>query len=208
MNNTLMAKWMTFFSIVLVLLAISPALIHTAGAQTAQADTPPVTDVGQETLKNLTPAQRDAIIQEVGKTGGQLTPPAIEALKARPEFQGLSPAEVAKGMELLQMQEAAKKAAVKPAGPETTKEPAGKGAEPAKAAPDETKQVIGEIPKGETLFERAQATGKYQDIPLDLKPFGYDFFRDAAVKVITDSRNIPIPLKYVVGPGDEVRIAL
>ncbi|MEK7373507.1 MAG: polysaccharide biosynthesis/export family protein, partial [Thermodesulfobacteriota bacterium] len=168
--------------------------------------------------QNLTPAQQGAVAQELGKTGGQLTPGAIEALKAKPEFQNLSPAEVAKGKELLQKEEAAKQAEAKqaeakkePAKPkeaEKPKEPARKEAEPEKKAPELKKQVIGDLPKGETLFERAQATGKYQDISLDLRPFGYDFFREAAVRVITDSKNIPVSLKYVIGPGDEVRIAL
>lgn len=182
-------------------------------ADDVPADLPPMTDVGQATLKSLTPAQQGAVMQELGKTGGQLTPAAAEALKVRPEFQGLSPAEVAKGKELLQKEEAAKKTPAKPierekaARPEKVKTAAEKDAEPTKA-PIETKQVIGEVPKGETLFERAQAMGKFQDIALDLKPFGYDFFRDAAVKIVTDGSNIPIPLKYVVGPGDEVRIAL
>jgi polysaccharide export outer membrane protein len=201
MNYKLMAKWISSFGIVFILLAVSPLLHQNPGAQAAQAEAPPVTDAGQDMLQNLTPAQQNAVIQEVGKAGGQLTPAAAEALKARPEFQGLSPAEVAKGKELLQQQEAAKKATAKPAGPETTREPA-------KAASGVTNKALGDIPKGETLFERAQAMGKYQDISLDLKPFGYDFFRDAAIKLVTDSKNMPIPLKYVVGPGDEVRIAL
>ncbi|MEI7672744.1 MAG: SLBB domain-containing protein, partial [Deltaproteobacteria bacterium] len=192
------------------------------------ADAPPMTDVGQATLQRLSPGQQGAVMQELGKTGGQITPGAVEALKVRPEFQNLSPAEVAKGKELLQQQEAAKKETAKPKEPEKPREPEKaktpvvKAAEPAKKTtedlkkgpdeikkpPEETKQVIGDLPKGESLFERAQATGKYQDISLDLKPFGYDFFRDAAVKVVTDRKDIPIPMKYVVGPGDEVRIAL
>ena len=171
-------------------------------------EAPPIAEVGQASFQGLSPAQQNAAIQEMGKTGGKLTPGAIDALKGRPEFQNLSPAEVARGRELLQKQEAAKKEVVKPAGLEKKKEPTGKDTEAGKKGSEEIRQVIGEVPKSETLFERAQATGKYQDISLDLRPFGYDFFRDASVKVVTDSRNIPIPIKYVVGPGDEVRVAL
>lgn len=193
------------------------------------ADAPPMTAAGQATFQSLSPSQQSAVMQEMGKTGGQVTPGAVEALKARPEFKNLSPAEIAKGKELLQQQEAAKKEAAKP------KEPAAKLPEPAKKAEDarkgtdegkkppedprkaaddskktkeDARQVIGDLPKGESLFERAQATGRYQEISLDLRPFGYDFFRDAAVKVVTDRKDIPIPMKYIVGPGDEVRIAL
>ncbi|MFH1491422.1 MAG: polysaccharide biosynthesis/export family protein, partial [Pseudomonadota bacterium] len=200
-----MTKWMTFLWIVLLFLTVGPVQAQgQAAAPALPAGAPPVTAAQAAAAQSLTPAQQSAVMQEVGKTGGQLTPGAVEALKARPEFQNLSPAEVAKGKELLQQQEAAKQA-------EAKKEPAKKEAEPVKKKEEEEapkKQVIGGLPKGETLFERARATGKYQDISLDLRPFGYDFFRDAAVKVITDSKNIPIPLKYMVGPGDEVRITM
>ncbi|MCX5909752.1 MAG: hypothetical protein NTY64_21900, partial [Deltaproteobacteria bacterium] len=81
------------------------------------------------------------------KSGGILTPEAIEALKTRPEFKGLTPDEVLKGKELLEKKEV-------PALPE--------------------KKVIGEEPKGKTLFERYRDIGKYQDISTALKPFGYD----------------------------------
>ncbi len=137
--------------------------------------------------RNLTPAQKGAIAQELEKTGGKLTPGAVDALKGRPEFEGLSPEEVAKGKELIEQAE--KK-------------------QPDRAADRGPKRTITDLPKGETLFERAQMLGSYQNIPLDLRPFGYDFFREAAIKVITDRKDIPVPLQYVVGPGDEVRIVL
>ena len=144
--------------------------------------------------QNLTPAQRGAIARELGKTGGKLTPEAVDALKGKPEFQGLSPEEVAKGKELI---EQAEKQQVDAAQAEKAEKPA-----------DAQKRTITDLPKGETLFERAQVVGSYQDISLDLRPFGYDFFREAAVKVVTDWKDIPIPMQYVVGPGDEVRIML
>jgi len=185
-------------------------LLFFPGLAPAQAPAAPAMTADQAAAyQNLTPVQKGAIAQELGKTGGQITPGAVDALKGRPEFQGLSPEEVAKGKELLQKQEAEKaKAATK----EPAKEPAKEALkqEPGKEekAPEGPKRVIADVPKGETLFERAQNIGKYQEISLDLKPFGYDFFRDAAIKVVTDRKDIPIPMKYVVGPGDEVRIAL
>ena len=42
---------------------------------------------------------------ELRKTGGRLTPEALEAIKARPEFRGLSPEEVARGMQSLERRE-------------------------------------------------------------------------------------------------------
>jgi len=151
--------------------------------------------------QSLSPAQKGAIAQELGKTGGQLTPEAVEALKAKPEFQGVSPEEVAKGQELLNQQKKGK-SDVKT---ETKAEDA-----PVKDAADKqgAKQEIGAEQPGETLFQRAQMAGKYQDISLALRPFGYDFFREAAVNVITQRKDIPVPLKYVVGPDDEVKVTL
>jgi protein involved in polysaccharide export with SLBB domain len=67
--------------------------------------------------------------------------------------------------------------------------------------------IDGEEPV-QSLYERSLKIPKYQDITLDLKPFGYDFFRDAAFRVITERKDIPVPMNYTVGPGDEVRISL
>lgn len=63
-------------------------------------------------------------------------------------------------------------------------------------------------PEGKSLFERSRPAGRFQDVSLDLKPFGYDFFREAAVGVMADHKDIPVPMNYVVGPGDEVKILL
>lgn len=179
-----------------------------------------------EAFKRLTPAQQSAISEEIAKTGGNLTPEAIEALKNRAEFQGLSPEEIVKGKELLEKQEIVRREALKARAPTP---PPGDGervrlleiAPPAKDAAvapvpergftgeqgEPERKVIGEI-RPSSLYDRSREVRKYQDIALDLKPFGYDFFRDAAVRVITERKDIPVPLKYVVGPGDEVRIAL
>ncbi|MGZ3648579.1 MAG: hypothetical protein ACXU9G_06065, partial [Syntrophales bacterium] len=70
------------------------------------------------------------------------------------------------------------------------------------------KRIISEEPKRESLFDRSRQTGKYQDIKKELKPFGYEFFQEAAVRVMTDRKDIPVPMKYVIGPGDEVKILL
>src|SRR3990172_2321178 len=187
MDKTL-TKWMTLLCIVLLFLTVGLVQAQTADAPALPAGAPPMTADQAAAIQNLTPAQKGAVATELEKTGGQLTPGAIDALKAKPEFQGLTPEEVAKGKELLQKQEAARKEA------EIVNSPGG------------PKIFIGEPAKGESLFERARDIGKYQDISLDLRPFGYDFFRDAAVRVITDRRDIPIPMKYVVGPGDEVKL--
>jgi protein involved in polysaccharide export with SLBB domain len=65
-----------------------------------------------------------------------------------------------------------------------------------------------EEPKEISLFNRTRQVSKYQDIFLDLKPFGYEFFQETSVKVLTERKDIPIPLHYVIGPGDQVNILL
>ena len=114
-----------------------------------------------------------------------LTPEAIEALKSKPEFKRLSPVDVVKGKEMLE------KKAIEPEKPSTITE----------------KKLIGEI-EDKTLFVRMREFGKYQDISTILKPFGYEFFQESAVKVVTDRKDIPVPTKYIIGPGDEVKILL
>lgn len=184
-----------------------------------QVSAPQLTPQQIESFKRLSPAQQAAMNEEIAKTGGNLTPEAMEALKNRPEFQDLKPEDIVKGKEILEKQEAAKKEAEKAArlrgdaketerkAPELklTDKP-GTAFEMEKA--DTERKVIESEAKYQSLYERSRQIRKYQDISLDLKPFGYDFFRDAAVKLTTDRRDIPVPLKYVVGPGDEVKLAL
>jgi len=140
----------------------------------------------QMEILQKTTTQQQNTLQEVIQQKGGLTPEAIEALKTRPEFQGLKPEDILKGKEELQKKEAEKL-----------------------ESPLQIKQkvVIGEedIP---FLFDKYRQIGEYQDIPLDIKPFGYDFFRDAAIKVLTDRKDIPVHSEYVIGPGDEVKILL
>ncbi len=71
----------------------------------------------------------------------------------------------------------------------------------------ETKTTV-EITKEASLFNRARRISQYQDIPLDLKPFGSEFFQEATVRVLTERKDIPVPLDYVIGPGDEINILL
>ncbi|MEK7850657.1 MAG: SLBB domain-containing protein [Deltaproteobacteria bacterium] len=66
------------------------------------------------TMESLNPAQRQAAQAELSKTGGQVTPEAIEALKKRPEFKDLKPEEVQKGKDLLEKKDAAKGEEKKP----------------------------------------------------------------------------------------------
>jgi polysaccharide biosynthesis/export protein len=135
--------------------------------------------------RNLSPAQQKAVQTELGKSGGTLTPEAVEALKRRPEFQGLSADDVLKGKEQLEKKEAERR-------------PVGRPGE---------RWSLSEK-KDKSIFDRLRAINAYQDISTDLRPFGYDFFQDAAVGVLTERKDIPVPNEYIVGPGDEVKILL
>lgn len=68
--------------------------------------------------------------------------------------------------------------------------------------------TVVEPPREISLFNRTRQIGKFQDISADLKPFGYDFFHGASVKVLTDRKDIPVPIDYVIGPGDQINILL
>lgn len=65
-----------------------------------------------------------------------------------------------------------------------------------------------EQPKEISVFNRMRKVGEYQDVATDLKPFGYDLFHGTDVRVLTERQDIPVPLNYIIGPGDEVKILL
>ena len=122
--------------------------------------------------------QQQKAVQEAIEQKG-LTPEAIEILKAKPEFQGLKPDDILK---------------------------AKRSCERKKRKSFPINRLSAKI-KAKPLFERYRITGN-QNIQMDPKPFGYEFFRDAAVKVITDRKDVPVPSEYVVGTGDEVKISV
>ena len=142
--------------------------------------------------KNLTSEQCQALKTGFSITGGQITPEAFQMLRQSPEFKDLKPEDIQKGKELLEQREkgARNKEFERQVHAEVIK-----------------RTISDEIKRG-SLFDRSRQTGKYQDIPRDLKLFGSEFFQEAAIKVTTDRKDIPVPLKYLVGPGDEVRILL
>ena len=166
-----------------------PGLATGQPAQAPQQMSPLSLDI----CRKLPFSQRTICEEELRRTGGRLSPEALEAIKARPEYRGLSPEEVARGMQLLEQKE---RAGVT------------KGSERSPAADMERGRAIIEELKGKSIFDRARKIPKYQDISLDLKPFGYDFFADASIRILTDRKDIPVPRKYVIGPGDEVKLLL
>jgi len=105
-------------------------------------------------IEQLTPQQKQIIQQELEKTGGQLSPEAIEAIKSRPEFKGLKPEEVIQGKRLLE--------------------------EKAKVPPkvEEKKEK-----KLESLFKEYLApTSGALKVSTKLSPFGYSMFKRTFVQ--------------------------
>ncbi|NOZ24815.1 MAG: hypothetical protein GXO94_01800 [Nitrospirae bacterium] len=162
---------------------------ETSGNQASQEPTPQQ----MEQLQKLSPAQKAAIKNELGISGGALTPDAVEALKEIPGFEGLTPEEIEKGRMLLEQ----RKAGAEKAGRKQEKETAAR-----KEA--EEKKAEEELPSG-SLFDRYRTAGAYQDVSTDLKPFGYEFFREA---VLAPRQDLSVSSDYIVGPGDEVRLVM
>ena len=182
-------KFRKFVFSALVLSILYPLLF----TQQASGQGGPIPNITAQQLPGLAAEQQTTPPQEeLRKAGGQLSPEAREAIKARPEYRGLSAEEIARGKRLLE---------------QGGKGDAKKTAEKSPATDLGKKKNI-EGPRETSLFDRIRKTGKYQDISTDLKPFGYDFFSDSSIRVLPDQKDVPVPLRYVIGPGDEVKLLL
>lgn len=148
-------------------------------------------------FRHLKPEDIEALTN--AKDLKNLSPEALEALKTSPEFKNLKPEDIVKGKELLEKKgrPLLEKAQDKDKRPDDRQDTT--------AASEKEKILEEEKP---SLFQRTRQIGKYQDISLDIKPFGHDFFQEAAIRVVTERQDVPAPAKYVVGPGDEVKIML
>ncbi|MGD0276260.1 MAG: SLBB domain-containing protein [Syntrophales bacterium] len=187
------------FIVMFCVFILSGAMVFGQQPLQVMTITPSMTDA----YNQLTPEQQKAMQEELAKTGGVLTPEALVALRMRPEFAGLKPEDIARGKELLEKQEGVTTKALEMAQP---MKPEAVKIEP--ISPVAQKKIIGERAKVPSPFERAWNVAKYQDISRDLKSFGYEFFQEAAIRVVTDTKNIPVPLKYVIGPGDQIKLML
>ncbi len=130
-------------------------------------------------VQRLNPGQRGAIEKELSKTGGALTPEAIEALRKSPEFKGLKPEEIIKGKQILDK--------VEP------------GAEEKKQAKEPQED------RWQSLFDRYFSASPDAGLTERLKPFGYDLFVETA---LTPPQDLPVASDYMIGPGDEINVLL
>ncbi len=169
------------------------------GQVPSSSGVPQVTPSQAEIYKKLTAEQRKSVDEAMRQKNGSLTPEAIEALKTRPEFQGITSNDVLAGKEMIEKSDAKKQ-------PQSTDKQETKSRDAIVEAERNRKQD--DSASGKNIFERGRDIKKYQEISTDLKPFGYEFFQEAAVKVMTDRKDLPVPADYVVGPGDEVKILL
>ncbi|MBI5740369.1 MAG: SLBB domain-containing protein [Nitrospirae bacterium] len=147
--------------------------------------------VDANALQSLSPEQRGVVEAEMGKSGNVLSPEAIKSLQERPEFQGVTPEDIARGKEMIGKKEAAgqqpeeQAAAVEPAQPVSP---------------------IGQKP--DSLFNRYHVVGPYQEISTELTAFGYEFFSNVAVRSLTPRKDMPVSPEYAIGPGDEIKMLL
>ncbi|VAX31990.1 Capsular polysaccharide export system periplasmic protein KpsD [hydrothermal vent metagenome] len=141
-----------------------------------------------EQLQRLSPAQREALEKGLGITGGTLTPEAVKTLKEMPGFKGLTPENIEEGRKLLEK----KKTVIKERKEAGAQEAVKKG-------------VVGREKRARSLFDRFRTVGTYQGISTDLRPFGYEFFREAS---LMPRQDISVTSDYIVGPGDEIRLML
>jgi polysaccharide biosynthesis/export protein len=166
---------------------------------------PQLTPYQTEAFQKLTAEQRKVVEDAIQQKEGTLTPDAIEALKTKPEFQGLTPQDVLQGKEMLEKKGVEKKELEKK---ELEKKERDRRETEKKSQESASERKILSEQGDKSVFERVRNVGKYQEISTTLKPFGYDFFQESAIKVVTDKKDTPVPGDYTIGPGDEVKILL
>jgi len=186
----------------------------------------------QQRFRELTPAQQRAIQEELAKSGGVLTPEVIEALRARPEFQGLT---------LEEIRNLAPTHLVKPVSKPTPAQQRAIQEELAKSGGVLTPEAIEALRnrpefQGLTLEEIRSLAQAYTatlgpqaflpekkieslfrkylekkgaksplEVSLKLKPFGYEIFKRPPLKMPPVQ---PVPPDYIIGPGDEIGVIL
>ncbi len=168
---------------------LSPSAVYAGtGSAASQTTTFQPTQQQIEQLQGLSPAQREAIERGLGITGGTLSPEAVKTLKEMPEFKGLTPEDIEKGRRLLEKKKTVIKEGKKEEAQKTVK-----------------KREVRREEGARSLFDRYRTAGAYQGISTDLRPFGYEFFREAS---LMPRQDISVTSDYVVGPGDEIRLML
>jgi len=189
----------------------------------AQAPVSPANQqAAQEMFNNLTPAQKQALMQQQSKQDN-LTPAQRQALlKQQADQTGLTPGQqqvekielTPEQLRVIQHVLSKTRGLLTPQAIEVLRQSPEfrefKWEDFAKSKDLIEKSFIPqELPEPKpSFFEKSRMVGKYQDIDLQLLPFGYEFFKDAAVGVVTERKDVPVPATYVVGPGDEVKIML
>ncbi len=131
----------------------------------------------------------EAVQSELQKAGVTLTPAEIQKGREMLEQRGdkpLTDAEIKQGKEMLDKRQ-------KEAPPRADSAP---DAADDRDDPDDR----------DSLFHRTREKGKYQNISLSLRRFGHDFFRHTAVGATRT--DVPVPLNYVIGAGDQINILL
>lgn len=183
------------------------------------AAAPQPTPAQLEMLRNLTPAQREALARQYG-----LTPPQATGSEAsRPAQEVEAPVETPV---VTPEQRAAEDAATRAAAATARdardlawckyearqvalkRTPESIAAERARAAKAAGYEALEDLPlpgRCDALI-KADLEARFTLTPSAAQPFGYDFFRDARTLVRGD--DLPVPADYSVGPGDSVEVQL
>jgi polysaccharide export outer membrane protein len=158
-----------------------------------------------ERLKQLTPAQRDAVIEVLQEEDRsvvvepQLEEPRLEEpeLMREPEREP-EPREMTAPQRKKGAKEAVRERKERPAGEERREEE-----EFGVMMPSEAR---GEIEEEAETVTRIEERGRVEE-RVELDRFGYDLFRGVPT-TFAPATDIPVPVDYVIGPGDTVRIQL
>jgi polysaccharide export outer membrane protein len=182
------------------------------GAPVAKA-MPSPTPAQLELLKQLTPAERDALMRQYGMRSG--TSSGARSTSTEQQVQTELESSAQDGADLAALRRDAEAAAARQSKARDARDLAWCEREARGIAEDIRPRLardfgfasLEDLPLAERCAKLSQAVEeqRFTFERAELKPFGYDFFTDALRAAGTD---IPVPADYAVGPGDTVMVQL
>ena len=132
------------------------------------------------------------------KISSNLSPEAIQQLKQNPSFQGLSPQEIQKGLEILN------KGNTQTSSPQQGNQNNKKETETTNASNSSSKTTDSNSDDSLFGFYLKNRKGELK-VSLKIEPFGYNIFKNNLSKPLTFQ---PVPPNYIIGPGDEIQVLM
>lgn len=151
------------------------------------------------TVQSLTPGQRQAAQAEMSKTGGQLTPEAIETLKKSPEFKDLKPENSVEGKKIIPLVSEGKKEP-----PKTKAEEAAEPTQQEKGVAQPLKRFgMGFFkPARNRIVEMERMIGEGRPFPVIQRDALSGFV--GPLDMVSSYVNVTIPSDAILNPGDRV----